>query len=152
MSNEPTASASLSANDKFKTPVKIEDHQLILDEPESSGGTNKGPTPVKSVLGSLASCTAMTIKMYLDHKGWSFQNLKVDIYYTEKRVRKDEQLSEEEQSYIRRGRVRIIDKLISVEADLSEEQLDRIKKISPKCPVHQLLAGSCIINDELKRT
>ena len=151
MSNEPTASASLAANDKFKTPIQIDDHRLILDEPESSGGTNQGPSPVKSVLGSLVSCTAMTIKMYLDHKGWSFQNLKVDIYYSEKRVKKDEQLSEEEQNYVRRGRVRKIDKYISVEGNLSDEQLERIKKISPKCPVHQLLVGSCIINDELHR-
>lgn len=151
MSNEPTTSATLDVKDKYKTPVQIGEHKLFLDEPESNGGTNQGPTPVKSTLGSLASCTAMTIRMYLDHKGWDFKNLKVDIYYTEKRVKKDESLSEEEKNYLRSGKVRKIHKIISVEGNLTDEQIKRMEKISPKCPVHQLLVGSCIIYDEINK-
>lgn len=151
MSTEPTATATLNSDDVYKTPVQIGDHQLIMDESAHNGGTDEGPSPVKSALGSLASCTAMTIRIYLDHKQWKFHNLKVEIYYSEKRVKKEEPLSEEEQEYVVRGRVRKIEKKIKIEGDLDDDQLKRVEKISQKCPVHQMMTGSCMIYDEVTR-
>ena len=48
---------------------RMRQFSIISDEPESAGGTDKGPTPYEILLAGLASCTAVTLRLYADHKG-----------------------------------------------------------------------------------
>ena len=56
-------------------------HTLIVDEPAEKGGTDTGPTPGQLLALSLASCTAITIEMYADRKGWDVGDLEVEVDY-----------------------------------------------------------------------
>lgn len=149
MNNSPTASTTLYSHDKYYTDVNVGNHNLVLDEPESAGGTDKGPNPVETALSALASCTAMTVKMYLQHKGWSHGDIKVNIYFENMRVSKETELSEEEQQFVIGARLRRIHKEIFVGGDFDEKQYKRMEKISKKCPVNQMMMGSCLISDEV---
>ena len=45
-------------------------HQLSSDEPPALGGANAGMAPFELYLAALASCTAITLRMYAQRKGW----------------------------------------------------------------------------------
>ena len=50
--------------------ITVNGHHLIADEPERLGGKNTGPAPFDLYLASLAACTAITLRMYAERKGW----------------------------------------------------------------------------------
>ena len=109
-------------------------HTLIADEPADKGGADTGPEPTQLLAMSLASCTAITIEMYADRKGWDVGDLTVDVDY-----------DIEPQGTSR------FDVVIRIPTDLSEEQVERLNAIAAKCPVHRVLMGDVDITDEVVR-
>ena len=53
----------------FRHTIKVNGHQLVADEPSDIGGGGSAPTPLDLLAASLASCTAITVQMYAQHKG-----------------------------------------------------------------------------------
>jgi len=150
MNKYPTIKTTLPSNKEFKTIVSVGEHQLILDEPLGSGGNNKGPTPTQTAIAALGACVAMTIKIYLDHKDWKFESIDCDLDFKIEKIEDPSVLSEEEQKYVVRGQLRRINNTITMKADFDENQINRIKIIAGKCPVHKLMEGSVLIEDEVK--
>jgi putative redox protein len=66
----------------YEHEVEIREHRLIVDEPEDNGGGDQGPTPTELLAASLASCTAITIEMYADRKGWDLGEVEVTTDFT----------------------------------------------------------------------
>ena len=54
-------------------------HELIVDEPPDRDGTDTGPRPTQLLAASLAGCTAITVEMYADRKGWELGPLEVTV-------------------------------------------------------------------------
>lgn len=119
------ASATLDAP-SMQTTIASAGHRLIADEPVSLGGSNAGPTPTQLVLGALASCTAITIAMYVRHKGWPMTRVSVHA----DGLRADEKPGPFEKITLR----------IALEGELTGDQRARIMGVSSKCPVHRMLA------------
>jgi putative redox protein len=108
-------------------------HTLIADEPKADGGADTGPSPTELLALSLASCTAITIEMYADRKGWDVGALEVEVDY--------ESGSSVPVHY---------DVIVKVAADLPSEQLERLREIAGKCPVHRALTGDVGISDRIE--
>ena len=51
------------------------------DEPKDEGGEDAGPSPQELLAASLASCTAITMEMYAQRKGWDIGDVTVDVDY-----------------------------------------------------------------------
>jgi putative redox protein len=51
--------------------------QLIIDEPESSGGTDRGPQPTDLLLASVASCFALAMAYVARKSGTELADLQV---------------------------------------------------------------------------
>src|SRR3954451_9567092 len=66
---------------KYEHEVRIREHRLTADEPEDIGGRDLGPRPEELLAASLASCTAITMQMYADRKGWDMTGVEVDCDY-----------------------------------------------------------------------
>lgn len=104
--------------------VEIEGgHRLVLDEPQDSGGTDLGPSPTRTLAAALAACTAITMEMYADRKGWGLGDLsvEVDMEYGKPSVPKSFEVT------------------LHLPGGLSEEQQERLRVIAGRCPVHRAL-------------
>lgn len=99
-------------------------HVLVVDEPSERGGTDTGPRPTQLLAASLAGCTAITVEMYADRKGWDLGKVEVEVEVTYDHHVPDE------------FRVSLW-----LPAELDEEQRRRLLLIAEKCPVHKVLAG-----------
>jgi putative redox protein len=115
--------------------VEVDGHSLTVDEPEKQGGSNRGPSPTRLLTASLASCTAITIVMYADRKGWDVGELDVtaDFHYP-----------------IPPGEPARFEVRVRIPAELSDEQAERVKVIAGKCPVHRTLVGDVEIEDRVE--
>jgi putative redox protein len=111
--------------DGFAHEVDVEGgHQLLADEPLAAGGTDSGPSPTRMLAASLASCTAITIEMYAERKGWDVGAVEVtvDMGY-EGPVPSSFALS------------------VALPRELDDDQRRRILAIAARCPVHQVIVG-----------
>ncbi|OAB78251.1 bifunctional alpha/beta hydrolase/OsmC family protein [Cochleicola gelatinilyticus] len=125
--------ASLSQDQGFTTDMKLGDHYMVADEPESFGGNNFGPTPYELVSAGLSACTAMTIQMYARRKKWDLEHVEVHTSY-DKRHAEDCENCEAETA-----KIDTFSREIKLQGTLDEKQLKRILQIADKCPVHKTL-------------
>ena len=64
----------------FAHEVEIEGgHTVVVDEPADAGGADTGPRPTRLLAASLAACTAVTMEMYAERKGWDIGAVEVDV-------------------------------------------------------------------------
>jgi putative redox protein len=61
----------------MKAVVQAGDHEIIVDEPESAGGTNTGPQPTDLLLASIASCFTLAMAYAADRRGIELPDLRV---------------------------------------------------------------------------
>jgi uncharacterized OsmC-like protein len=63
----------------FRTDIVARGHALVADEPTALGGTDAGPTPYDYLAAALGACTAMTIRLYADRRGWPLGDVVVRL-------------------------------------------------------------------------
>ena len=117
-------------------------HQLLADEPESYGGTDRGPSPYGLVAAGLAACTSMTIRMYARRKGWPLEHVQVDVSHAK--------VHGQDGAAAEGGGARIdrFARLVHLRGALSEEQRARLLEIADRCPVHRTLeAGAQVVTE-----
>ena len=61
---EVTADSQLV--EAFRSHVKVRDFDVIVDQPENMGSTDRGPRPSELVLAALAACHEVTYRLYAD--------------------------------------------------------------------------------------
>lgn len=120
-----TVKASLG-KEKYYTEVVAGENTLITDEPIDKGGGNKGFNPFEILATSLASCTAATLRMYVDRKEWNIETINVEV---------------ELENFPLTKRA-IFKRNITFEgAVLDEEQIKRLRTIADACPIHKILTN-----------
>lgn len=65
--------------DHYRTEIEVGVHRLVSDEPHALGGGAAGPAPYDLLLASLGACTAITLRMYADRKGWPLESVEVSL-------------------------------------------------------------------------
>ena len=123
----------------LRTEISANGHKLVADEPENLGGTNAGPTPYDYLVGALGACTAMTLRMYADRKGWPLESVTVRLEHKKIHARDCESCETEN------GKIDRIGMDIELEGDLEEEQREKLLEIAEKCPVHRTLDSEVLI-------
>lgn len=118
-------------DDNFTTTIQTNTHTYLADEPTSAGGDNLGASPYEFLNAGLAACTAMTLKMYAEHKKWDLKEVYVYLSHSkEHKIDMGKKVSLDK-----------IDKKLRLIGDLSEEQKLKLKEIAAKCPVHRTLTS-----------
>jgi len=131
-------------NFQVEINVNENDHQLRADEPISVGGDNTGPSPYDMLLSSMAACKIITTQMYARRKDWSLDGVEVQMS-TKKVHAKDC----EEAVSNPNARIDVIDTEIRFLGNLDDEQIERLKEISERCPVHRTLTSETIIRTKM---
>ena len=62
-----------------RTKVTVDNHQLMIDEPESRGGSDMGASPVATMFASLVGCTNRITHKVAERNGITIDNLEVRI-------------------------------------------------------------------------
>ncbi len=128
------AIAHRTAPRTFTHRVDVRQHQVIVDEPSDHGGDDEGPSPQELLAASLASCTAITMEMYAKHKGWDLGPVEVECEY----------------SPAERGCPTAFRLVLRLPNDCSAEQVERLRVIAAKCPVHRTLDGEVLFDERVE--
>jgi uncharacterized OsmC-like protein/pimeloyl-ACP methyl ester carboxylesterase len=114
--------------------IRAAHHRLRADEPVAYGGGDTGPGPYDLLLAALGSCSAMTVKLYAARKGWPVEAVTVTLDHERRHVDDCRDCEDEPPRKLDH-----IDKGVTVEGELSPEQIERLVEISDRCPVHRTL-------------
>ena len=109
---------------KMKHTVTVRQHSLVVDEPESNGGGDSGPTPHELYDSALGACKALTTLWYAKRKQIPVEGIEVSV----------DRDDSEERKGIYRLRV-----TLALTGPLTDEQRQELLSVSLKCPVHRLM-------------
>ncbi len=119
----------------FTTEITAGRHQMVADEPASVGGADLGPSPYGYLLSALGACTAMTLRMYADHKKLNLEEVEVKLTHDKVHIQDGENTEGS------KGKIDEIKRFIRLEGDLTEDQRKRLIEIADRCPVHKTIEG-----------
>ena len=122
------AEVSLECAAGYAQAIQAGHHQLTADEPKSNGGTDTGPAPYALLLSALGACTAITLRMYSDRKGWALGTIDVRLRMLKSRDGREG-----------------IEREIRFGAPLSDEQRARLGEIAGKTPVTRTVSAGAPI-------
>jgi putative redox protein len=112
---------------RFQVSVSAGGKRFLADEPVAVGGLGSGPNPYDLLASALGACTAMTLRLYAQHKGLPLQHVKVAVTHSRPDLQARDQFSRE----------------IELEGPLDDDQRARLLQIADRCPVHlTLMRGS----------
>jgi putative redox protein len=126
--------ASITSSIK-KEPYKVTiesptGNVLIADEPQDMGGKDLGFSPKELLVSALAACTSATLRMYANHKGWDFEEVKLDISL----------------DWDAKANKTTIHRNITFIGALDDAQKKRLLSVANACPVHKMLTNTVEIN------
>lgn len=127
--------------ENLRNEVTYGDNQtLITDEPREVGGDGAGPDPYTLLLAALGSCISMTIRLYAKRKGWDVQRITVRLRQQRIHAKDCQECTENTEGFVHR-----IERSVTFEGNLTDEQRARLHEISHKCPVHKTLSSPIVI-------
>jgi putative redox protein len=121
-------------NGTFTHQLEIRSHHLTADEPPDHGGDDEGPSPQELLAASLASCSAVTMEMYAERKGWDIGDVVVNVNYEP----------------AQRGSPTKFQMEVRLPKELPEEQREKLMQIVAKCPVHRTLEGEVMFEERVE--
>ena len=121
----------VSTGSAYAHRITSRKHALVADEPKALGGQDQGMAPFDLYLASLAACTAITLRMYAEKKGWDLGEFSADLS------------SERDEA----GKLHVHRKL-SASATLTDAQWARLLEVVAKTPVTLVMREGAIITSE----
>jgi putative redox protein len=102
----------------YAVVIDADGHALHADEPVAHGGRDTGPAPFALVMSGLGACTAITLRMYAEGKGWPLDGIQVRLNY-----------------HVAGGEARWIDRAVLLTGALDDGQRAKLAEIAERTPV-----------------
>ncbi len=111
--------------ENYATDVQTQGHTVRVDQAtDVEGGLGTGPTPFGYLYSALAGCMLMTVRSYAARKEWPLKSAEIRVFPTRDRSKVLESIRIE----------------LDLEGDgLTDEQIERLRDVALKCPVHRSL-------------
>ncbi|MGH8446400.1 MAG: OsmC family protein, partial [Solimonas sp.] len=116
--------------------LRLGPHFALADEPAELGGQDLGPNPYELLIAALGSCTSITVRMYADLKKLPLKRITVQLKHRKIHL---QDCAECVQQPGKNVKIDEIERHITLEGDLTDEQRQRLLQIADRCPVHQTL-------------
>lgn len=113
---------------RFQAEIQVRGGTIIADEPVEAGGLGTGPTPYELLSSALAACTAMTLRLYAERKGWTLPPFSVAAAHAIVPAGADGTPPRD-----------LFTRNIAFEGPLEGEMAEKLLSIADKCPVHRTL-------------
>ena len=101
----------------YTTALMAGHHPLTADEGPALGGKDTGAAPHELLCAALAACTAITLRMYAERKGWTLRTAHVDVLFQQQ------------------GEQRTVTRRLRLAGELDEAQRARLADIAERTPV-----------------
>ena len=113
---------STSTDKNYISNIKAGKHEFNVDEPLDKWGLDTAAKPSELLGAALASCTSITLQMYMNHKEFTYKKVEVDVNF--------DMITTEPITFQRH---------VIIEGDFDEKQQARLLKVANSCPVHKVL-------------
>lgn len=110
--------------ENYRHSVNINHHELFTDLPKDLGGDDSAPSPHDYFDAALASCKALTVRLYAQKKDIPLTGVTVEVTHDATQEQK--------------GRYTLNVKL-TLKGVLSDAQRDELHRVADRCPVHKLM-------------
>ncbi|GAB4531716.1 MAG: bifunctional alpha/beta hydrolase/OsmC family protein [Amphiplicatus sp.] len=127
--------AALIAERRYAVAASAAGHRFVVDADEADGGDGLGPNPTRLVEAALAACSAITLRMYAERKGWNLETLTVTV-----------RRAEGEGAHLARALEKTI---VAAGPELDDGRRARLLEIAERCPVQKMLADGVKIASRL---
>ena len=117
-----------STKQHYITDITADVHRFTVDEPLDKGGQNTAAKPSELLGAALASCTSVTLEMYLTHKEWAYDKVEVEVNF--------DWITTEAITFKRH---------VVIKGNFDEKQQTRLLKVSNSCPIHKVLEKGHLI-------
>lgn len=115
----------------YRAEISAGEHRFFADEPVALGGTDTGPSPYEYLLSALASCMAMTLRMYATRKSWPLEGVEVRL-----RTARAHKIDCDDCETTAVG-IKQLERMIELDGPLTDDQRTRLLLIAERCPVKQ---------------
>jgi putative redox protein len=129
-----------ASKDSYKQEISTGKHHIAADAPKAFGGEEAAPDPHELLLAALGACSSITMQMYAKRKGYPLNGVDIQLSET-----KQDDTQNPGQS------MTLISKDIKVSGELTPDQVNDLKAIADKCPVHKLISGNKQINTTISK-
>lgn len=128
----------------YQNAIVVGRHRLIADEPMAVGGLDSGPTPYDYLAIALGACTAMTLRIYANHKKMALGRVSVGVRHGKVAAQHCSDCGAVTEG--RAGKIDRFERTIAIEGDVDAALRDKLIEIADKCPVHRTLeAASAVV-------
>lgn len=125
------------ADSGFQNRITARNHVIITDEPVESGGNDVFANPIELLLGAEGSCTITVLMMFASRMKYDLKNVEIELVHS--RVKAEEINNDGLSNGTENGYVHKIEKKIKFIGNLDEEEIEELKSVSKRCPVHSML-------------
>ncbi len=126
-SGDKGVAARPTGEGRFQTRIALRGGAIMADEPAAVGGLDSGPTPYELLSAALAACTAMTMRLYAERKGWTLPGFEVSVAHS---LLPGAAETAPRDLFTRR---------IAFDSPVGAEEEKRLLEIADRCPVHRTL-------------
>lgn len=133
-----------SGQGRYRQHVTAGRHRWTVDEPVSAGGDDDGPAPYDLLLAALGSCTAITMRMYADRKGWPLTSVQVTLVHDRIHA------TDCAECVTSTGRLDRIRRQVLLSGELNADQIAALATIADKCPVHRTLTHEVTVRTDVE--